>query len=244
MAPQRTFDDKQASRILARAVALQHRARTEAPSQGLTLADLEAAARDAGIDPLYLAQAVQTTTAVPQGWLGGPLVLEQGTVIEVNASEEHLKDLQMQLGLLFGVPGTGMVHRGRLAWDARDDGSTSSGLTWHLEVEPGEGGTRVSLTVDLKTWAWALHGGVGGGVGLGLGLSLALTSVATGQPWGWLALPLCLVGAWGLSWGLFRATTLRMRAKVRRLVDRIAERLRVQGAPTRTPDLHLPRPED
>jgi hypothetical protein len=64
--PPRIYGDKEVGRLLERATELQQ-GNAPAGSSGLTLAELEQIAAEAGIDPRYLRRAAQELEASPEG---------------------------------------------------------------------------------------------------------------------------------------------------------------------------------
>src|SRR5688572_28613972 len=162
---QRVYSDQEFALILRQAAELASRAEPPGPSSaGLTLAEMKAAAAQAGLDPALVERAARLlaakVSASPLERLtGGPLRHHYEARFPVKLDEHSAARLLSAVRISAGQAGS------------RDDGHSSSmGMTWHdggetealrVTARPEEDGTSVSVDLDRRG-ALAVTAGVSG----------------------------------------------------------------------------------
>ena len=227
----RRYTDEEMRRILERATELQAETDT-----GLTLAELEDVAREAGIDVGALRRAADELEGVPvaparsrvAGLMGAPLSLRLERAVPTEASPAALDALIPHLQA--ASDGDGSASRGgrALAWRARSAQNTIE-LVVLVSVRDGETLSRVEERYEsMAALVYGVGlGGIGAGVGLGVGVGVgvAIGSVAMA-----VAFPVACLGATLLgSRALYAATVNRRTAVLESLVDTLAGELMATG---------------
>ena len=141
----RQFTEAEAQRVFAR-VAERQRAQATTDG-GLTLEDLEDAARAAGLDPsLVAAAAAEVDSPAPaRGLLGAPTETVRQRVVRGRVSDEAWERMVAAARAEFGRTGTaGQVGRTR-EWTAATGGGNAQAVT-RLALEPVGDDTRVVVT--------------------------------------------------------------------------------------------------
>ncbi len=230
MSNDRDYDDKQVAMILRRATELQARG-PDSPGKagGLSLADLEEIAAEAGIDPRNIRRAVEELEGgdlASGDWsllLGSALTLRAERHIDGEVPDSVFDDVLVEIqnaGLGHGQPS---VVGSTLTWRAGGAQNTSS---LQVTVSAREGRTEIWAEERRHQTAGGLFGGVvgGAGVGIGLGVGLPIGLEALSSPLFAVIFPVVILGlTYGLARSIFRGTGKRKRAKLQRLVDKIAE---------------------
>ncbi len=168
-----TFDQEAVQRVLARAAELARTAPATAPKKvGLTLAELEAIARESGIDPAHV-RAAAGELAVPapsfgEKLLGGPARIVRERSLPGEADEARLAELADRARQVVGDPGRVELRPGSLTFT-----TIARTRPVLVTVLSRAGRTRVRVEIVLGPAIGGLFGGIGGGVGGGLGGTLA-----------------------------------------------------------------------
>ncbi len=242
----RRFDDEEVALILRRAAELQE-AQPGAGSQGMTLADLEEVAREAGLDPSLVRRAAAevgdagTTGAAAapltggSRFLGAPTVLRAERIIDGELAVDEFETLLDEIRSTFNDVGSFSTLGRTLAWRSSPGmhgrhGGGARQINVTIVIRGGQTGIRVEESTGQ--FAGGLFGGLMGGLGGGGG------SIAMGIGIGALHSALAVLGIWGAfiggSYGLARTifvtTSRRRAAALAALADRLAEY--VQGAVT------------
>ena len=232
--PTRTYTDREVRVILKSAVDLQQRRDDGADvSGGMSLAQLEQVAFEAGLDPeLVRRAAAQLDTTVPPSnqnvFLGGPthIVLERVVETSINPTAfDQLLDVTRAITHEVGEVST--VGR-QFGWKGRLDGAKAE-----VSVSADDRRTTLRVRVELDEVAvghFMLKGtlpGVGGGL-----LASALTVMATGLgPLG-VAVGSAVAGA-SYVWArrAFRQAATRYTGRARDLIDALAARTQAVARP-------------
>ncbi len=182
-----TFDEKAVARILQRATELERLKTNE--STKLTLAEIEAIARDAGIDPALVSRAVndlrrEPTTTLATTLLGEPTrrVLERVIPVKVEAADHErlVAFLRGELAQLSATPpAISSVGRSLTYFNGADGRSQSV----EVQLMPEGEGTMIRIIESSSRLAGGIVGGAmglaGGGVtpiGFLVGSALADTA--------------------------------------------------------------------
>jgi hypothetical protein len=234
--PRRRYGDKEVGLILKRAAEIQHQEPTSAAEgAGLSLAELEEIAAEAGIDARYLRRAAVEVDAgsaalysgTASRFLGAPLAIQLERTLTGNFPEDQFEQLVPDIQHAAEGHGQASALGRTLTWQS----STSRGdelRSLQITVTTGDGRTRVRIEERLGNFAGAVFGGImgggGGGVGLGVGLGVgigALQSAAFAIAW-----PIGIVGAAYLTARSVYSTMVRRRQRVLRdLLDRLTDRI-------------------
>ena len=232
MTDDRSYDDRQVALILRRATELQSRS-PDVPGKtsGFSLADLEEIALEAGIDPRNIRRAAAEMEGGQLGgsdWsavFGAPLTVRVERDVEGEVSDSIFDELLVEIqeaGLGHGQPS---VVGNTLTWRS---GGAQNVSSLQVTVSARDGRTEIRADERRHQTAGGLFGGImgGGGVGLGIG-TIPIAIEVLGSPALAVVFPVAVVGiAYGIARTIFRETGKRKGAKLKRLVEKIAERCR------------------
>jgi hypothetical protein len=229
----RRFDDDEVSLILRRVGELQQ-ARS-ASAGGMSLAELESVAREAGLDPALVRQAaaeVQSRDAATPAlagsrFLGAPTTLRFERVVdgEVPASEYDV--LVDEIRRAFNDVGSTSTLGRTLAWSSSTvmHGRHASGRGVSVTIVARNGRTVIRAEESLGNLAGGLFGGImggggGGGSGIAVGVGMAAFHSALAAVTIWGAL---LGGTWLLARTIYANLVRRRASQLSSLVERLAE---------------------
>jgi hypothetical protein len=238
----RTFTEAEAQRVFARVA---ERQRAQAPAEGgLTLEDLEDAARAAGLDPaLVAAAAAEVDAPAPmRGLLGVPTETVRQRIVRGRVSDEAWEGMVAAARAEFGRTGTaGLVGRTR-EWTASMGGGNAQAVT-RLALEPVGEDTRVVVTRSSRDVAlgFTIAGGVQALMALLFG-SLFAFGVA---PELWVPAVIFAVLSTAFLGGShvgLRAWHRRQEGRVDAFLDRLELVARDAEAPARVPTPSSPAP--
>ena len=161
----------QASKEEARPPAVRS-SRSDGPD-GLTLAELQAIGREAGIAPDAVARAARALDARPSGGvrrlLGLPIGVERTVSLGRRLSDDEWERLVVRLREVFDARGTMSAHGNFRQW-------TNGNL--QALLEPTESGHRLRL----RTTRASARAGIGVGVmAMGMGVVVAIAGAAAGR---------------------------------------------------------------
>lgn len=165
----RTFTEAEAQRVFAR-IAEQQRA-ADTPAGGLSLDDLEEAARAAGLDPSLVASAAAELDAPisSKTLLGAPVAVSRQRLIRGTLSDETWETMVAAARAEFGQSGVaGQLGRMR-EWTL----SSSSRRTTRLALEPVGRDTRLVLTQSVRneTVGFTIAGAIQALMAVGFGIA-------------------------------------------------------------------------
>ena len=234
--PGRRFDDEEVSRILERAAELQHRAPLAPPEMsGMTLAQLEQVAAEAGIDPQHVRDAaaalvrdVPTPAELGGRVFGAPLRLELERTVDGETAPGAYEVLAETIRNTISTPGHVSTLGKSFEWH-----SANPQRALRITITPrpkgggggGGGGTVIRIEERFGNLAGGLFGGIVGGVGGGgggtalgviggafhnLGMALAAAGVA-------------VIGSVLLARTIFRGVVRQRSRELHRLLDALAE---------------------
>jgi hypothetical protein len=244
----RRYSEREVALLLQRAAELQAEgAATPEGAPGLTLAQLEEIAREAGLDPAHVRSAAveleeRRAMPAPAPLLGAPprLVFERRLDGEVPASA--YEDLVAELTRTFGGAGQASAIGRTLTWTSSWQGGAGRRVT--VSVTAHDGMTVLRVEESLAPVAGGLFGGIVGGMGGG-GLA-----VAFGVGIGVFAAPLAAVavaaamvgGSYAIARGIYTALARQRGGELLALTDRLAERIAAAIPPQQTPQQTLQSP--
>jgi hypothetical protein len=224
--PSRRYDDAEIARLFKRATELQARDPQQAEHDGMTLQELEAVAREAGIDPVLLQQAASELDHAPESGGWGPLLAGERTSLVIERSFEGELDQADLEGL---VPYVNLAAdlTGNISSVGRtlnfSGGGQQSTRSIQVLVSSRHGRTDIRIEERYGQLLGALFGGIVGGAGVGLGVGLgAGVGAAMGSAILAVGLPFAaLGGTYAIARFAFKKVVARRRRALRKLVDQV-----------------------
>ncbi|MDH3270563.1 MAG: hypothetical protein OEN56_04480 [Gemmatimonadota bacterium] len=174
--PARVYADEEIGKILKRATELQHR-EPSAPAAGVTLAELEEIAAEAGIDPTYLRRAameVDAGTSDPTVWTkvaGDELVLVREITLPGEFGVTGFERIVAAIQAASSEHGQPSLMGRTLTWRAE---TASKTRTIQIVVSSRDGKTNIRAEENLMQMASGLFGGITAGAGIGVGMGFGL----------------------------------------------------------------------
>lgn len=248
----RHYDDKQVALILKRAAEMQTKERPSQGASGLSLADLEQIALEAGLDPEHVRLAAAEVDhsghegGFLTGLLGAPRQVRVHRIVNQEVPDDFFDDLLAEIQTAgIGHGNASLVGR-TLTWKMTGTGQnadtaiitiTSRDGRTELHAERNRSGTAVGLMAGLAG---------GGGIGMGVGIGLPLGLEALGSPLAAVLIPTVIAGGlYGLARTIFASGHRSHRQKFDRLLNRMSEAIEAEvGRRLESVDpASLPRPE-
>jgi hypothetical protein len=229
------YDEKAVSQILRRAAELEQGG-VRGSGGGLTRADIERVATEAGLDPAAVRTAIaeQSPAQAPElrsesGFLGGPLRVRVERMVEAKLDEDGVEDLLDSAQHRLGMSGEWRSSGRRHTWSPK-------GVARNLQVRVQRREERAEILLDerLGPLVGGLWGGLFGGLSvasmglagaLGLGAFRSLPAMVGIMGVG-------LVGAWFVTRKVFGAVAAKKTEELVELADRLAAEARAAAAAT------------
>ena len=226
--PGRRFDDQEVSHILERAAELQHREPLTPPeTSGMTLAELEQVATEAGIDPQHVRNAAAalehdavTSGLSGVGLLGAPLRLELERTVDRELTPGAYEELAETIRNTLSAPGHVSTLGKSFEWHSANP---QRGL--RVTITPRAGRTVIRIEERFGNLLGGLMGGIVGGLGGGGGgaaigvIGGALHQIGLGLA----AAGVLVVGSFLLARTIFRNVVHRRARELGRLLDALVE---------------------
>jgi hypothetical protein len=228
---ERTYREEEVAAILRRAAQLEReRGTTES---ALNLREIEAIARDSGIDLSLVRQAARELDegdgrGIAAAIAGAPLRRAIERVVDGEIGAEHHERLAQEVREVLSASGVG--NRWMLPGGISSIGRslTLSGFTGtsaiEVNVAPREGKTIIRISADRSQLAGGLFGGIVGGVGGGFGANVGwMIPTLLHLPWfaGLLGAGLVVLGAYALARGIFATNARGLDRRLDALADRL-----------------------
>jgi hypothetical protein len=220
--PSRRYNEKEVADIIRRASELQQLETTSESSTGLSLAELEQVAREAGLDPALVRRAAtdldtRVSDEQPSAFLGAPTALHLERTIDGEIPAEEYEPMVIEMQSRLGMVGSATTLGRSLQWTVQSaDRHRAATRTVQITVTPRNGRTTIRIEERLGGLAGALFGGLMGGLGGGSG------GIAAGIGLGALHSGFAFAGIWG---GVIAASYALARTIYGRLGRRRGERL-------------------
>jgi hypothetical protein len=169
--PGRRFNEKEVARIIKRASELQEEEAPAESSNGMSLAELEQVAREAGLDPALVRRAAtdldtRVSDQQPSRLVGAPTTLRLERTIDGELPPEEFESMVLQIQRAVGQVGTATTIGRTFQWTAYGvDRRRVSTRTVQLTVTPRDGRTTIRIEEPLGQLAGGLFGGVTAGLG-------------------------------------------------------------------------------
>ncbi len=215
---ERRYSDREVARILERASELQEDAPDDAETTGMSLADLELVAREAGLDPALIRRAAadiehRRIAERSSTFFGSPTTLRLERTIDGEISVDEYEPIVAEIHRILGEVGHASTLGRTLQWSTR---RSSRRLTDVREVRvtisPRNARTTIAVEEPLRAVAAAVFGGV-----MGLGGVLALPLMAVGVN---------VFGSGTAALGIFAGTLAGSYLLARAILGRVAARRR------------------
>jgi hypothetical protein len=224
----RRYDEKEVARILERATELQHRTPIDpTETTGMTLAELEQVAREAGIDPQHVRDAAaaldrDVPAAGGLALLGAPLRAELERTVDGEVASSAYEALGSVIRETLATQGFAANVGAGLEWQ-----SGNPQRPVRVTVTPRAGRTVIRIEERFGGLAGGLFGGiVGGAGGGGGGAVIGVIGGAFGALGPALAVAsLIVLGSFLLARAIFRAVVRRRLRQLHRLLDALTAHL-------------------
>jgi hypothetical protein len=233
--PARRYSDDEVARLLQRATELQRHDPLLGGREGLSLAELESIAGEAGIDPALIRQAANELDREPaRHGVGSALLGEETTLIIERRftgalDRDHLEELVALINGAANATGQISLVGRTLNFSSASGGNHPRSVQVMVSSRNGE--TRLHIEERYGQLAGALFGGIvgGGGGGLGMGFGLPLGQML-GSAALMAAIPVAVVGGcYLLARTIFRSVVGKRRQALIRLVEQIGEFVATHG---------------
>lgn len=229
----RRYSEKEVAILLRRATEIQQTDPSSPDSGGLTLAELEEIASEAGIDVSYLRTAAAELESVgppskeslaQEILAGAPFTIRLERRIPGQVPEDRLEELVPIIEMATDGHGQASAIGSTLTWSSATSGNTSS---QQVLVQSGKGETLVRMEDRMGGLAAALFGGiVGGGSGVGIGAGGAVAGALGLPAFLIVAIPAGIIGSsYMLARAIFTAQVRRRRERMNDLMDQITQRV-------------------
>ena len=170
----RRFNEKEVAHIIKRASELQQEEAPAESSTGMSLAELEQVAREAGLDPALVRRAAtdldtRVTDQRPSAFVGAPTRLTLERTIDGEVPADEYEAMVLEMNRVLGLVGSASTLGRTLQWTAQ--GVTrrrGSQRMVQITVTPRNGRTTIRIEEPLSGLAGGLFGGLMGGLGGGL----------------------------------------------------------------------------
>lgn len=228
---ERNYREEEIAAILHRAAQLERERGTD--EGALNLREIEAIARESGIDLSMVRQAARELEDGEGGGIaaaiaGAPLRRTIERVVDGEISAEHHERLTQEIREVLSASGAGprWLIPGSLSSIGRS--LTLSGFTGTSSIEvnvgPREGKTFIRVAADRSQLAGGLFGGIVGGVGGGFGANVGwMIPTLLHLPWfaGLAGAGLVVFGAYALARGIFATNAHGLDRRLESLADRL-----------------------
>jgi hypothetical protein len=235
--PSRRFNEKEVAQIIKRASELQQDEAPAESSTGMSLAELEQVAREAGLDPTLVRRAAtdldtRVTDKRPSGFIGAPTSLSLERTIDGELPVDEYETLVLEIQRELGV-GTASTLGRSLQWTMRGvDRRRISTRTVQVTVTPRNGRTTIRIEEPLGQMAGGLFGGLMGGLGggtsgisMGIGMGVFHSAlIATGLIGGMIA------GSYLLARTVYGRMVRSRGEQLQALMSRLAEHVAATAA--------------
>lgn len=237
---ERTYREEEVAAILQRAARLERDRPITAGA--LSLPEIEAIARDAGIDLGLVRQAARELdedrgAGIGAAIAGAPLRRTFERTVDGEIGAEDHERLAEEIRDVLSAPGIGSTGRTSSLGRSLTFAGTTGMSTVQVNVAPRDGSTRIRIGVDRSPLAGGLFGGIVGGVGGGFGAQVGwMLPVLLHLPVeaGLASAGLVVLGAYGLARSIFARNGRGLDRSLDTLADRL-EALVQQAIATRSP---------
>jgi hypothetical protein len=242
---ERTYREEEVAAILHRATELERGRDTD--EGALNLREIEAIARDSGIDLSTVRQAARELDedeghGLGEAIAGAPLRRTIERMVDGEISAEHHERLAQEIREVLSstTAGSRWVLPGSLSSIGRS--LTLSGFTGTSSIEvnvgPRDGKTFIRIGSDRSQLAGGLFGGIVGGVGGGFGANVGwMIPALLHLPWfaGLAGAGMVVLGAYALARSIFASNAHGLDRRLDALADRLQALVRAASASRSAP---------
>lgn len=225
----RRYTEKEVGLILRRATQMQRAEPSAEDPAGLTLAELQDIAQEAGIDPELLRQAAHQVEShgvptVGSRLAGAPMTIQLERVILGEYPVDNLDELIPIIQTATAGQGTASAVGGTLSWASRSD---TNATAQQVLVTTKDGQTLVRIEESVGGLAGGLFGGIMGGVGGGVGLGAggALAGVLGSVVLAFVFPAVVIGGSYALARSLFVAAVEKRRKSAEVLMEQLTSQI-------------------
>ena len=221
---ERRFTDQDIGLILRRAVELEESSsgRSGSRAKGFTLGELEEIAKEAGIDPGMVGQAVaemESRHGLEPKSIGGPSpVKREVRTLPGELSREAVGKLMQTVDREVEAQGTVVEALGGVRWT-----SNTRFLSTQVSVEPSGDDTILRVEERYSEMVRGPLHGVPAGWGFILGLAAGIDGMGLAAPMVIVLCVLCAIVGWGVGDLVWRGISAGSRKRVRALADELTE---------------------
>ena len=171
----RRYNEKEVAEIIKRASEMQQIESTSESTAGMSLAELEQIAREAGLDPALVRRAAsdldtRVTDERPSPFFGAPTTLVLDRTIDGEVPVEEFEAIVLEIQRELGGVGSASGLGRSLVWTmTAHDHRRAATRTVQVTVTPRNGRTTIRIEEPLRPLAGGLFGGLIGGLGGGTG---------------------------------------------------------------------------
>jgi hypothetical protein len=182
--PNRRFTETEVALIIKRASELQQNEATPESTTGMSLAELEQVAREAGLDPELVRRAAtdldtRVTDQTPNRFLGAPTVLRLERTIDGEVPADEYEPMVLEMQRLLGGTSTASTIGRTLQFSLTGrNHQHASGRDVQVTITPRNGRTTIRIEERLGPLAGGLFGGLLGGMGGGLTVPVTVIGAA------------------------------------------------------------------
>ena len=172
--PSRRFSEKEVAHIIKRASELQQEEAPAESATGMSLAELEQVAREAGLDPALVRRAAadldtRVSDRAPSRFLGAPTKLRLERTIEGEVPANEYEPIVLEIQRVLGEVGSAATLGRSLQWTMTRMGRhRHSTRTVQVTITPRNGRTTIRIEEPMMGLAGGVFGGLMGGMGGGL----------------------------------------------------------------------------
>jgi len=227
----RRFSDKEVAHIIKRASELQQEEAPAESSTGMSLAELEQVAREAGLDPALVRRAAtdldtRVTDQRPSAFIGAPTRLSLERTIDGELPADEYEPMVLEMNRALGLVGSASTLGRSLQWTVQGvDRRRVSTRTVQITVTPRNGRTTIRIEEPLGGLARGLFGGLM--AGLGAGLTSPAIAVGVGvfhsAPIAAMMVTTVVSGAYLLARTVFGRTVRKRGERLQELMSRLVE---------------------
>jgi hypothetical protein len=245
----RRFNEKEVALIIKRASELQQSETIAESNTGMSLAELEQVAREAGLDPALVRRAAvdldtRVTDQTPNAFLGAPTALRLERTIDGEVPADEYEQLVLEIQRELGEVGSASTIGRSLQWTVQSAARRRvSTRTVQVTISPRNGHTTIRIEERLGGLAGGLFGGLMGGLGggsggisAGIGLGALHSAAAFAGIWGGV-----IAGSYLLARTIFGRVVRGRGDALQNLMTRLAEH--VSATAVKAPGLARPSEE-
>lgn len=225
------YDDETAGQVLRRAAELQHDSSVPVHTgDGLSAADLEQVAREAGIDPAFVRRAIaESEGSSPDtersSVLGEVKTLEIVEVMEGEVSSDSVDRMLEEVQRAFADGGHVTRTGSSATWSSSRTLASSRLSNLVVAITARDGQTEIRITERLDNLSTALFVGLGvagSGVGIGISGAVGMGEFASIPLFAGMAVA-AVTACYGTARTLYTRSTRKRRRELQRLLGKLVE---------------------